>query len=102
MAVQGERLLGYALALYRADSRWARVYSLAVAEAARGQRLGERLLRRLLAGARRRGALGVRLEVAVDNHAARALYRRLGFGPVRPLPGYYADGRDGERWQRRL
>lgn len=57
------------------------VSDLWVAEAARGQRLGERLLAQVLAQAGQGwGAAFLRLAVYDDNPRARAFYERLGFG----------------------
>lgn len=41
------------------------------------------------------GAVGMRLETAVDNDPARRFYARLGYREVRPLPNYYGRGLDG-------
>lgn len=58
---------------------------LVVAPHRRGQQLGERLCRHLMAHAARMGATQVTLNVAMTNEHAVRLYRRLGFinaGPV--------------------
>ena len=56
------------------------VHDLAVAPRWRGQGLGRRLLATVVDLARARGHCKVTLEVREDHAAARALYRRLGFG----------------------
>jgi ribosomal-protein-alanine N-acetyltransferase len=55
----------------------------------RGRGLGARLMIALLREARRRGARSCGLEVRTDNHAARALYARLGFVDIGVRRGYY-------------
>lgn len=84
---------GFALARAVADE--AEVLTLAVAPAARRQGIGRRLLAGLLAEAAARGCRSVFLEVAADNAAALALYRRAGFTVAGRRPAYYAapDGR---------
>jgi ribosomal protein S18 acetylase RimI-like enzyme len=55
------------------------LYDVFTAEAARGQGLARRLCTRLLGQARDDGARSAYLQVEGDNHAARSVYRRLGF-----------------------
>ncbi|GBC81553.1 Ribosomal-protein-alanine acetyltransferase [bacterium HR10] len=40
------------------------------------------------------GATIARLEVRVDNHAAQALYQKLGYTVTQHLPRYYTNGED--------
>ncbi|MBL6749813.1 MAG: GNAT family N-acetyltransferase [Nevskia sp.] len=95
-------VVGSLIMLTRRDSRAARIYSVVVAPQARGRRLGERLVRAAEAQARRMGLAAMSLEVRADNAAARALYAKLGYRPVRELPGYYEDGADGLRLRKAL
>jgi ribosomal protein S18 acetylase RimI-like enzyme len=53
-----------------------------VAPAARGQGVGERLVRAVLDDAAARGRARVLLDVAHENAPARALYERMGFVPT--------------------
>lgn len=94
---EGAALLGYHLLLTRADSRWARLYSLVVDPMARGRGLGRTLLADAERQARRAGCAGLRLEVRQDNVAASALYAAAGYRRLTALPGYYEDGSDGWR-----
>jgi ribosomal protein S18 acetylase RimI-like enzyme len=64
--------------------------SISVKPEARGQRVGEKLMRALIGEAARRG-LGLCLSVRTDN-PARRLYERLGF---REIPGAAATNRAG-------
>ena len=84
-------LLGYALMLRRADSRWWRLYSLVRAEAAPSG-TGRRLLEAAIDAARAAGAKGVRLEVRADNTTAIGLYEALGFTLFATRDDYYEDG----------
>lgn len=55
------------------------LYDVFTAESARGRGFAGLLCRHLLVQARSRGARHAYLQVEGDNHAARAVYRRLGF-----------------------
>lgn len=95
-------LVGNLVWLRRAGSRSARIYSLVVAPAARGQRWGERLVSAMEAAAAAAGCDRATLEVRADNAAACALYARLGYREALALPGYYEDGSDGLRLAKSL
>lgn len=90
-------VVGNLVWLRRKGSRAARIYSVVVAPAARGQRWGERLVAAMETAAAASGCDRATLEVRTDNLAARALYAKLGYREVRTLPGYYDDGSDGLR-----
>ena len=90
-------LLGAAVLYTRRDSRAARLYSIAVHPAARGQGLARRLLRRMEAAAQKSGAQEMRLEVSVRNRAALALYEESGYEIFARVSGYYEDGADALR-----
>jgi len=64
---------------YAIESELVGLYAVFTAPAARGQGLSRRLCAGLLAQAREQGARTAYLQVDTDNHAARAVYRRLGF-----------------------
>ena len=93
-------LVGALVLLTRRNSRYARIYSVVVAPAARGRGLARRLIGGAEREARRRGCVGMSLEVRADNHAARALYAQLGYRETLALSGYYEDGAPGLRLQR--
>jgi [ribosomal protein S18]-alanine N-acetyltransferase len=95
-------LAGYGLVFTRASTRVARLYSLCVAQSARGAGWGARLLDQLEKRARERGAERMRLEVRANNLAARTLYETRGYGLLRLLPAYYQDGADGVRLEKAL
>jgi ribosomal-protein-alanine N-acetyltransferase len=71
---------------------WGRIYAIAVDPQAQGQKLGRRLMEKMIALLESQGATRVFLEVRPDNQAALRLYHRLGFVECRSLPNYYGDG----------
>ncbi|HZR80695.1 MAG TPA: ribosomal protein S18-alanine N-acetyltransferase [Candidatus Binatia bacterium] len=81
-------VVGYLVRWHVADEM--HLLNLAAASTVRGRGLGRRLLRLLLAEARRKGARVVTLEVSERNLPARALYESLGFRVVRRRRDYYA------------
>lgn len=86
-------LAGFILLRIAADE--AEVLTFCVAPEQRRAGLGSRLLTTALPRLRLFGAQRVLLEVAEDNAAALALYRRFGFEEVGQRPNYYS--REGER-----
>ena len=93
----GDHLAGSLVLLTRKGARAARIYSVIVLPEMRGQGLAAKLVLIAEAEARERGLNAVMLEVRADNAPARALYRKLGYTELKPLPGYYDDGADGLR-----
>ena len=67
----------------------AEIVGIGVLPAQRRRGIGGALLADALGRAAALGAQAVFLEVAEDNPAAAALYRRAGFEPVGRRPGYY-------------
>lgn len=65
------------------------IQTIAVAEAARGEGLGRRLLAQAQQDARDRGVQELFLEVRDDNAPARTLYASEGFVEIGVRPGYY-------------
>lgn len=70
------------------------IQTITVAPEARRQGLARTLMLQLINEARRRGAGELFLEVRVDNEAAQALYRELGFETVSVRKRYYKGGVD--------
>ena len=102
VAVAGGEIVGYHLVLTRSGSSVARLYSVAVAAAARGQGIGAKLLADAQRQAWRSGASLLRLEVRPDNPGAIRLYVQHGYAPIGTYPNYYADGADALRYQKTL
>ncbi len=67
------------------------ILNIAVHPDFRKQGHASTLARHILSAARQAKARVVMLEVRVSNHAARSLYRKLGFREVGTRPKYYAD-----------
>jgi ribosomal-protein-alanine acetyltransferase len=86
------KLIGSMVVLFRAGTRSARIYSLAVDKAARGRGVGRSMMARAEREARKRGCIKMRLEVRADNVPAMRLYEKLDFEKTQVLPGYYEDG----------
>lgn len=102
VAIVDGRVIGYALALHRAGSDAARLYSIATAPGARGAGAGGALLAAMEAGALNRGRRRMRLEARAADERLLAFYAGRGYRPVARLPGYYADGADAVRMEKRL
>ncbi len=101
-AVDATGLLGKAVVFFRRESDLARLYSIAVADGARGRGIGEALLTAVELAARRRGARRMRLEVRQDNASAMRLYERCGYARFAERRGYYEDGGDAWRYEKEL
>lgn len=90
-----QQLAGYAVILTRRNSRYARIYSIAVAPAFRGQGVAKRLVSDVIEMQRQQARHGLSLEVKLDNKSAIQLYQSFGFETIDVLVGYYDDGTDG-------
>jgi len=99
-AFESAALLGKAIVFLRGDTDIARLYSIAVADAARGIGLGATLLAAAERAARSRGARRMRLEVRQDNAAAIRLYERRGYRRFGARPRFYEDGAPAWRYER--
>ncbi|RLQ22617.1 GNAT family N-acetyltransferase [Seongchinamella sediminis] len=102
VAERDSTLLGYGLIWCHRGTRLARLYSLAVDPAARGQGVASGLLQALEAAAARRGRLFMRLEVAASNSAAIRLYENSGYRAFGAYPHYYEDEGDALRMQKTI
>ncbi|ETT52443.1 ribosomal-protein-alanine acetyltransferase [Paenibacillus sp. FSL R7-269] len=72
----------------------AHVTNIALLEAYRGRKWGERLLDELMRTAAYLGMQSITLEVRVSNEVAQNLYRKKGFKPAGTRKGYYSDNRE--------
>ena len=90
VAVSGGALAGYIIGFY--EQNRAEVDSVAVKPSLRGRGVAAVLMARLRRLLRRRGFATLKLTVRLNNVAAIALYRKLGFTRERRINGYYEDG----------
>lgn len=96
------RLAGYALTLWRAGSGVARLYSIATDQAFRGRGIAGALLKDAEHSAYEAGRAVMRLEVAVGNAGAHALYRGAGYREIERIEDYYEDGGAALRMEKLL
>lgn len=99
---EGGRLVGYVLNLYRAGTNLGRMYSIAVLPQARGKGYGDRLLKAAEQAVQARHCVFMRLEVNVSNAAAIKLYEQNGYKTIGRIAGYYEDGADAFRMEKRM
>jgi ribosomal protein S18 acetylase RimI-like enzyme len=102
VATQRGLLRGYVLLVFRSNSTAARIYTIAVAAGHRRRGVGAALLAAAERAARRRGCDRVRAEVRSDNRASLALFERHGYRRFGRYRGYYADGQDAVRVEKRV
>ncbi len=95
-------IVGYGLLLLRRGTQLTRLYSIAVLPSARGLGIAEHLINSLGERALSRGKRFMRLEVAVGNSGAIALYKKLGFSQFGMYTDYYDDHTDALRMQKVL
>lgn len=97
-----ETLLGYALVHLFKGRAHARLYSLAVANEARGKGIGSQLLQNAELHAAKSGCISLRLEVSERNDGAIALYRKAGYRSFGSYEHYYEDASNALRMQKRI
>ncbi len=95
-------LIGSGAALLRKGLDVARLYSLSIDPAARGQGLARRLLAALETAALDANCTRMRLEVRAGNAAARALYDSSGYRVITEINAYYPDGESAARMEKSL
>lgn len=78
------------------------MYSIAVADKARGLGVGYRLLKQAEALAVKRRCKRMRLEVRQDNSSAIRLYERNGYQRFGDYAHYYEDGMHAWRYEKEL
>jgi ribosomal protein S18 acetylase RimI-like enzyme len=102
VVTSGSGLAGYGLVLLHRGTRLARLYSMAVLPAFRGQGLSRKLLADLESAAVNRGRLYMRLEVSENNDTAIALYRSMKYRAFGEYENYYQDHSDALRMQKQI
>ena len=102
VAEDSGKLAGYALVLYPARSKLARLYSIAVAPHIASRGIGPLLLAAAEAAAARRRRRVMRLEVHEHNTRAIARYEKSGYRLFGRRRRYYDDGGDALRFAKPL
>jgi len=102
IAEAGKQLAGYVLVLYRANSNFARMYSIGVAAHFRRRGLARKLLIAAEEDAIRRRRSAMRLEVRADDPRAIALYKTSGYCLFGRYPRYYDGRTDALRFEKPL
>jgi len=95
-------IMGVSIVLFRANSRVARLYSLAVAPKYTGRGIASALLATAETIARRRNCRSLRLEVHERNHSAINVYRRAGYHEFGRYHHYYQDRGHALRFEKQL
>jgi ribosomal protein S18 acetylase RimI-like enzyme len=102
VAEETAALAGYVLVLYPPRSKYARLYSIAVAPHIGRRGVGPLLLAAAEAAARRRGRRTMRLEVHEHNGRAIARYEKSGYRLFGRHRHYYDDRGDALRFEKTL
>ena len=102
IAEESGKLAGYALVLYPARSKLARLYSIAVAPHIASRGIGPLLLAAAEAAAARQRRRAMRLEVHEHNTRAIGRYEKSGYRLFGRLHRYYDDGGDALRFEKPL
>ena len=87
--------IAYCIVLLRSDTSKAKLYSITVAEEARGRGIGRKMLEACEQYSRNFGRTEITLEVRANNQTAINLYQTFGFKFVKTLQSYYGDNQDG-------
>jgi [ribosomal protein S18]-alanine N-acetyltransferase len=93
---------GAAVVLFRANSKIARLYSLAVVPQLSGRGIGSALIAAVEKAARSRKCRFVRLEVHEKNHGAIVCYQKAGYQQFDRHHEYYEDKGHALRFEKRV
>jgi len=102
VADRGDHLAGYVLVTFRSGTALARVYSIAVSPETGRTGVGRALMGAAETVAIDRDCVLLRLEVRADNHAAVALYTKLGYRQFGIYEHYYEDDQTALRLEKLL
>ncbi len=102
VAERAGEVAGYVMVLLSRGTSLARIYSLAVDPAARGQGLGRELVVAAEDAAQDEECSEIRLEVREDNPEAIGLYESLGYRRFGVLADYYEDHEAALRYRKSL
>lgn len=96
------RVAGYIMVLYNTGTSLARLYSFAVLEEYRARGIGSVLLLAAEDAAREHDSVTMRLEIRKDNFSGISLYKKFGYRQFGVHKGYYEDGMDALRFEKKL
>lgn len=102
VAERDGELIGHVLVLFNQATRVARLYSIAVLGAYRGQGIARRLVACAEREATARGRNTMRLEVRGDNMASLSLFKSLGYLCIGTRMDYYEDHMCAVRLEKHL
>ncbi|MGA2874205.1 MAG: N-acetyltransferase [Nitrososphaerales archaeon] len=102
VAERNGTLAGYCVILRLGDVHTFVITSLAVHPDFKKSKIATRLLEDASSIARKKGAMRIRLQVAVDNIAAQNLYLKFGFVKTHVIKDYYRKGLDGIEMELKL
>ncbi|WP_251555480.1 ribosomal protein S18-alanine N-acetyltransferase [Neobacillus muris] len=88
----GDQIVGYCGVWIVLDE--AHITNVAILPEYRGRKLGDAMMRKLMATAREMGARSMTLEVRVTNYVAQSLYRKMGFQNGGIRKNYYSDNQE--------
>ncbi|TNE83592.1 MAG: GNAT family N-acetyltransferase [Gammaproteobacteria bacterium] len=94
------QVVGYSLIIFFRGTVLARLYSIAIDPDHRGVGIARKLMVEGEHISMEEGRVFLRLEVSVDNHAAIALYKSMGYQPFGIYRNYYEDNNDALRMQK--
>ncbi len=100
VATDADDIVGFGIMQYRDET--AHLALFAVRPSHRNRGLGSMLVTWLEKPARIAGVERVGVEARADNQKAPAFYQRLGFRPVKTMPGYYSGLVDAVRLEKQL
>lgn len=95
-------LRGYVLVLFNTGTSLARMYSIAVDPAHRGQGIGRGLMQAAEEAALAQDCINMRLEVRRDNLSSIKLYESMGYRRFGTYEDYYEDHMGALRYEKRL
>lgn len=95
-------VLGYVLLFFRANSKLARLYSIAVDPAEHGAGIGKLLLRTAEEIALKRECQHIILEVRSDSASTINLYTKSGYIKGKLIPTYYPDGMTAVKMKKKI
>lgn len=92
VALDGEKLCGMVMLLYRAGGKMARMYSIAVDPDYQGGEVGKKLFEAAQGQVSEKGLQGMIIEIRTDNQRHLERYQKHGYKIDRQVADYYPDG----------